>query len=118
MAIWQRLFKSKTERARTALLKRLAKGVPELGGEKLAKLVDLVSGENFYIFLEYLELTISENLVTLSNMDVLDERMRIQAAKLQNQMRGVLLVRDLVESLITNSKVLAQEAREKEERNN
>lgn len=112
MKIFQQLFKKREKkgaRAREALLLRLAKGVPELGGEKRDKLVDLVSGENFSIFLEFLELTISENLVTLSTMDMLDDRMRIQAAKLQNQMRGVLLVRDLVEDLITTSRAAARE---------
>lgn len=118
LKILHKLFKreSRKDRARKALLLRLAQGVPEMSLEKRDSLIDLVSQKNFSLFLEYLELTISENLVTLSNMDILDDRMRTQAVRLQNQMRGVLLVRDLVDDLITTSKALAREA--EEERNN
>lgn len=118
MKILPQLFNSRG-RARKALLRRLAKNVPEFPSGKLAKLVDLVSGENFLLFLEYLELTISENLVTLSSIDLLDDKMHKSAIKLQNQTRGILIVRDLVEDLINRSKELARESREKEdERNN
>lgn len=106
-------------RARKALLKKLSRGVPEFGGEKTSRLIDLVSRKDFSLFLEYLELTISENLVTLSSIDLLDDKMRASAVKLQNQTRGVLAVRDLVEDLIYRSRELAKETREKEdERNN
>ena len=114
MKIFPQLFKRKRG-ARQELLSKLARGVPELTLEERDMLIDLVSGKNFFIFLKYLELTISENLVTLSTMDILDDRMRLQAVKLQNQMRGVLLVRDLVDDLITSSRQMAAEL--EEERN-
>lgn len=113
---FQRLFKQRKERR---VIKALLKRNLELGAEKLSKLVDLVSSENFSIFLDFLELTISENLVMLSGIELLDDDGRKQAIKLQHQTRGLLQVRHLVEDLINRSKELAREVREKEdERNN
>lgn len=113
-----RIFRKRKEKA---LLRRLTRGIPSgvpFSAGKLAKLTSLVASEDFSIFLEYLELTISENLVMLSTIELLDEDGRKRAVKLQNQTRGILFTRDLVEDLINRSKELAKVSREKEDERN
>lgn len=117
--ILHRISKKRKERKRRALLLSLVrKSSSDFGIKKLSKLVDLVSSENFPLLLEYLELTISENLVMLSSIELLDDERRKDAIKLQNQTRGILFVRDLVEDLKTRSRELVQESREKEDERN
>ena len=117
--ILHRISEKRKERKRRALLLSLTrKSSSDFGIEKISKLVDLVSSENFPLLLEYLELTISENLVMLSSIELLDDERRKDAIKLQNQTRGILFVRDLVEDLKTRSRELVKDAREKEDERN
>ena len=71
----------------------------KIQGTQLDKLITLVSSEEFLIFLEYLSLTVEEKLTILSNIDLLDERKRIEAAKLQQQTKGLLQIFDIAQYL-------------------
>lgn len=81
-------------------------------GEKLDALLALISDKKFPLFLEFLELTISEKLVTFSSIDILNDSRRVDAIKLQQQMRGVMLVADLVRDLIDRSKESEEDEKE------
>lgn len=81
---------------------------------RLDDLLSLIGDKRFSLFLEYLELTISEKLIIFSSIDLLDDSQRINAIKLQNQMRGLSLAADLVEDLIRMSKEFATEKENKE----
>ena len=75
------------------------KDIPEFRGTRLDRLMNLVHSEDFSLFLEYLGLTVNEKLTILSRIDLLDDKQRIEAAKLQQQMRGLLMVYDIAEYL-------------------
>jgi hypothetical protein len=63
-------------------------------------LIGFFRDKRFSLFLEFLELTVSENIFIYSNIDVANESGRMDAIKQQNYTRGILDVRNLVESLI------------------
>lgn len=86
----------KKARRHKKLLKSFSK-LPEFQGEKLDRLLTLVSSEDFLLFLEYLGLTVQEKLTILSRIDLLDDKKRIEAAKLQQQMQGLLMVFDIAD---------------------
>lgn len=88
------------------------KNIPQFHGARLDHLMSLVNSEDFLLFLEYLGLTVSEKLTILSSIDLLDDKKRIEAAKLQQQMRGLLMAYDIGEYL----KELANQ--EKEDKQN
>lgn len=94
-------------------LKKAKKIIP-FEGKRLDDLITLVRDERFSLFLEYLELTISEKLIIFSSIDLLDETQRTNAIKMQNQMRGLSLAADLVEDLIQKSKEFATEKENEE----
>lgn len=75
------------------------KKIPEFRGARLDRLMTLVNSEDFSLFLEYLGLTVNEKLTILSRIDLLDDKQRIEAAKLQQQMRGLLMVYDIADYL-------------------
>lgn len=90
----------KAKRSHQKLLKAFAK-IPEFKGDRLDRLMRLVALEDFSLFLEFLGLTVNEKLTILSSIDLLDDKKRIEAAKLQQQMRGLLFVYDIAEYLKT-----------------
>lgn len=75
-------------------------------GSRRDELLSLLTDKRFLLFLEYLELTISEKLVMFSSIELLDEEQRKMAVKMQNQLRGMRLVIDLAEELVNQSKAL------------
>lgn len=85
-------------------------------GQRRDDLIAIVSDKKFSLFLEYLELTISDKLVTLSSIDLLDDDMRKQAIKLQHQMRGLQLARDIAEDLVERAKGAASQTNQEDER--
>lgn len=92
--------------------KKARKGLEKIlpfEGQRLDDLIALLSDKRFSLFLEYLELTISEKLVMLSSIELLDEEQRKQAVKMQNQMRGIRMVIDFATELVERSKALANE---------
>lgn len=97
--------------------KRVAHHAPSFPQAKKDLLLTLLSDKKFPLFLEFLELTISEKLVTFSSIDLLDESRRPDAIRLQQQMRGVYLVIDLVEDLINRSKDIGTSTEEDEKEN-
>ena len=95
-------FKSwRAARRRAALQKILAKG-GQIQGQKLDRLINLVNSEDFLIFLEYLALTVEEKLTILSNIDLLDDKKRIEAVKLQQQTKGLNQIFDIADYLQMN----------------
>ena len=78
--------------------KKARKGLEKIlpfEGQRLDDLLALLSDKRFSLFLEYLELTISEQ--------------RKQAVKMQNQMRGIRMVIDFATELVERSKTLVDE---------
>ena len=67
---------------------------------EMETLVGFLSDKRFSLFLEFLELTVSENIFIYSNIDIASDSGRMDAIKQQNYTRGILDVRSLVESLI------------------
>ena len=99
MSIYQLCFNPRAwfkARRRAKLLKSFS-GIPEFSGERLDKLLSLIDSEEFLLFLEFLGLTVQEKLTILSRIDLLDDKKRIEAAKLQQQMQGLLMVFDIAD---------------------
>lgn len=67
---------------------------------EMENLVGFLRDKRFSLFLEFLELTVSENIFIYSNIDVASDSGRMDAIKQQNYTRGILDVRSLVERLI------------------
>lgn len=103
-----KLIEKRRARKWARRLKKAEKILP-FKGKRLDDLLSLIGDKRFSLFLEYLELTISEKLIIFSSIDLLDEKQRVNAIKLQQQMRGLSLAADLVEDLIRMSKEFASE---------
>ena len=112
--VWGRLQKYFRRKKLEKGKRRVAKALQPFEGEKLDRLITLLSGEDFSLFLEYLELTISEKLVMFSSIDLLDDENRKHAIRLQQQLRGMRIVIDVAEELVARSKGLAELETEKD----
>ena len=82
----------------------LAKGRSQpFSKTEMETLVGLLTDKRFPLFLELLELTVSDKLYIYSSIDISTDEGRVRAIKIQNYTQGVLSVRDLVESLIAQA---------------
>lgn len=88
-------LKAKLKARRRAKLLKSFQALKPFTGSRLDKLLALVNSEDFLLFLEFLGLTVQEKLTILSRIDLLDDKKRIEAAKLQQQMQGLLMVFDI-----------------------